>query len=869
MKSSLIRSTFLDFMSSKAHRKVSSAPMVIQNDPTLMFTNAGMNQFKDIFLGNSEVKDPRVANSQKCLRVSGKHNDLEEVGVDTYHHTMFEMLGNWSFGDYFKKEAIDWAWELLTDVYGIDKGRLYITVFGGDEQDGLGADEEARKFWQEHIADERILDFDRKDNFWEMGETGPCGPCSEIHVDLRSDEERAKVDGATLVNLDDPLVIEIWNLVFMEFNRKSDRSLHALPHKHIDTGMGFERLATVLQGKSSNYDTDIFQPLIQAIEKRSGFKYGASDSQQDIALRVIADHVRAVSFSIADGQLPSNTGAGYVIRRILRRAIRYAYSFLDMRESFIYELVAVLREQMGGHFAELQSQGDLIARVIKEEEESFLRTLSRGIDRLEGIVKDSTGVVTGEKVFELYDTYGFPVDLTALILREKGMELDEEGFQVELEKQKARSRKDAASVTGDWVQLKHDEVEEFVGYDQLEAEVHITRYRELEMKGKNVFQLVFNFTPFYAEGGGQVGDTGTISHGDEVIRIRDTKKENNVIVHFADQLPSDVNASFKAQVDESKRRSTERNHSVTHLLHKALREILGDHVQQKGSLVHPDYLRFDFSHFSKVESEDLRKIENRVNELIMADDHLEEHRAMPVNEALEQGAMALFGEKYGDVVRTIRFGESMELCGGTHVPSTGSIGLFKLTTETAVASGIRRIEAKTAAGAMQVMHDAEDLIAASKDLLKNPSDLPKAIKDLLQKNQDLSKELESMNSLKVEGLFKEMKSSVEEVNGVKSLVKEVALDAKGVKDLVYRLRDSEDSLFMVFAYGGGDKAGLTVAMTDDLVKEKDWNAGKLIRDWSKEIQGGGGGQAFFATAGGKNPAGIPAALAKVKAFLKA
>ncbi len=842
--------------------------MVIKNDPTLMFTNAGMNQFKDIFLGNAEVKDKCVANSQKCLRVSGKHNDLEEVGVDTYHHTMFEMLGNWSFGDYFKQEAIDWAWELLTDVYGIDEGRLYITVFGGDDADGLSADLEARGFWQKHISNNRILDFDKKDNFWEMGDTGPCGPCSEIHVDLRSDEERAKVDGATLVNLDDPLVIEIWNLVFMEFNRKQDRSLHALPHKHIDTGMGFERLATVLQGKASNYDTDIFQPLIQAIEKRSRVKYEASDSQKDIALRVISDHVRAVSFSIADGQLPSNTGAGYVIRRILRRAIRYAYSFLDMKEPFIHELVKVLQDQMGEHFVELKSQGGLISRVIKEEEESFLRTLSRGIDRLEGIVKESSGTVSGEKVFELYDTYGFPVDLTALILREKGMDLDEEGFKVELEKQKARSRKDAASVTGDWVVLKQDEIEEFVGYDQLQADVFLTRYREVEQKGKSVYQLVFNYTPFYPEGGGQIGDTGSITAGSDVLEISDTKKENNVIIHFADRLPEDLNASFNAQVDACKRKSTERNHTVTHLLHRALREVLGDHVQQKGSLVHPDYLRFDFSHFSKVEAEELKTIENRVNGLIMADDQLEEHRNMPVNEALEQGAMALFGEKYGDVVRAIRFGESMELCGGTHVPRTGTIGLFKITTETAVASGIRRIEAKTAEAAMEVMHSAEDLISEAKDLLKNPADLPKAIKDLLQKNQDLTKELEGMNSLKVEGLFKEMKSSVEEVNGVRTLVKEVALDAKGVKDLVYRLRDSEGSLFMVFGYGSGDKAGLTIAMTDDLVKEKEWNAGQLIRDWSKEIQGGGGGQAFFATAGGKNPAGISAALQKAMDFLK-
>ncbi|NND95544.1 MAG: alanine--tRNA ligase [Flavobacteriales bacterium] len=867
MKSVEIRQAFLDFMKSRSHRIVDSAPMVIKNDPTLMFTNAGMNQFKDIFLGNSEAKDKRVANSQKCLRVSGKHNDLEEVGVDTYHHTMFEMLGNWSFGDYFKEEAINWAWELLTDVYGIQKDRLYITVFGGDEEDGLKADLEAREYWQKHIQNERILDFDKKDNFWEMGETGPCGPCSEIHVDLRSDEEREKVDGATLVNLDDPLVIEIWNLVFMEFNRRSDSSLHPLPYKHIDTGMGFERLATVLQSKSSNYDTDIFQPLIQAIEKRSGVRYRRGDSQEDIALRVISDHVRAVSFSIADGQLPSNTGAGYVIRRILRRAIRYAYSFLNMKEPFIFDLVSVLQSQMGTHFKELQAQGELIARVIKEEEESFLRTLSRGIDRLESIVKEGGKTVTGEKAFELYDTYGFPVDLTALILREKGMDLDEEGFQAELEKQKARSRKDASSVTSDWIVLKNDDVEEFVGYDRLAADIHITRYREVEQKGKKVYQLVFNYTPFYPEGGGQVGDTGRISAGSESIQILDTKKENNLIIHFADRLPIDLKVNFKAEVDAEKRKRTERNHTVTHLLHKALREILGEHVQQKGSLVHPDYLRFDFSHFSKVESDELRKIELRVNELIMADDHLDENRNIPLQEALDQGAMALFGEKYGDTVRAIRFGESIELCGGTHVPSTGTIGLFKITTETAVASGIRRIEAKTAEAAMSEVHTSEDIVREAKEMLKNP-DLGKAIKDLIAKNQELNKELEALNSFKVEGLFKDLKSQIVNVNGVLSLLKQVDLDAQGVKDLVYRLRDSEESLFMVFGYGSGSKAGLTVAMTDDLMKEKGWNAGQLIRDWAKEIEGGGGGQPFFATAGGKKPAGIPSALSKAQDFLK-
>ncbi len=867
MKSAEIRQTFLDFFKSKSHHIVPSAPMVIKNDPTLMFTNAGMNQFKDLFLGNSEIKEPRIADSQKCLRVSGKHNDLEEVGVDTYHHTMFEMLGNWSFGDYFKQEAIDWAWELLTEVYGIDKDRLYISVFEGDESEGLEPDSEAREIWAKHVPQERILDFDKKDNFWEMGDTGPCGPCSEIHVDMRSDEARAEVDGASLVNMDDPLVVEIWNLVFMEFNRKADGSLVALPHKHIDTGMGFERLACALQGKSSNYDTDIFQPLIQAIEKRSGVNYARSDSKQDIALRVIADHVRAVSFSIADGQLPSNTGAGYVIRRILRRAIRYAYSFLDMRDPFIYELAAVLAQEMGDHFNELRSQADLIGKVIKEEEESFLRTLSKGIARLEVISSESEGTVAGDKVFELFDTYGFPVDLTALILSEKGRDLDEVGFNKELEKQKARSRKDAASVTGDWVILREDEVEEFIGYDQLHGELSITRYREVEQKKKKIYQLVFNYTPFYPEGGGQVGDTGVIEAEGKLVHIIDTKKENNLIIHFTSELPSDLEATFSARVDEKKRRDTERNHTVTHLLHKALREILGEHVQQKGSLVHPDYLRFDFSHYSKVEQEELRRIEQRVNELIMSDDHLKEHRNIPVQEALDAGAIALFGEKYGDVVRMIEFGDSKELCGGTHVPSTGTIGLFRIKSESSVASGVRRIEAHTAAAAFAEVYHSDDVMTEVKELLKVPTGVAKAVKDLIEKNQALTKEVEEMNSFKVEGLFKELKAEITDVKGLPVLLKEVSLDAANVKDLVYRLRDSEKSLFMVFGYGAGDKAGLSVAMTDDLVKEKGWNAGQLIRDWAKEIEGGGGGQPFFATAGGKNPNGIQAALEKAREFL--
>lgn len=652
MTSIEIRQAYLDFMKTKGHHIVDSAPMVVKNDPTLMFTNAGMNQFKDLFLGNSQVKWSRIANSQKCLRVSGKHNDLEEVGVDTYHHTMFEMLGNWSFGDYFKKESIEWAWELLTEVYGIDKDRLYVTIFGGDEQDGLAADEEAKEFWKAIVPEDRIIACSKKDNFWEMGDTGPCGPCSEIHVDLRDEDERKEVDGASLVNQDDPRVMEIWNLVFMEFNRKSDGSLSSLPAKHIDTGMGFERVTAALQGKRSNYDTDIFQPTIQAIEKLTSLKYTGSDSKSDIAMRVISDHIRAVSFSIADGQLPSNTGAGYVIRRILRRAIRYAYSFLDVKEAFIYQLIPVLVKQMGGHFKELAAQADLITRVIKEEEDSFLRTLSKGINRLENIASESKKSVSGDKVFELYDTYGFPVDLTALILREKGLEMDEKGFHAELEKQKARSRKDANSVTGDWVVLREDEVEEFVGYDHLQSTVHVTRYRKVEQKGKALYQVVLDNTPFYPEGGGQVGDTGTIIFdGGEVMKVMDTKKENNLILHFSNTMPTGIESSAIAQVNENSRAATEKNHSVTHLLHRALREILGEHVQQKGSLVNPDYLRFDFSHFSKVEAEEMRKIEIRVNELIRQDDALVENRSMSIKDAIDQGAIALFGEKYGDVVR--------------------------------------------------------------------------------------------------------------------------------------------------------------------------------------------------------------------------
>ena len=831
MTSSEIRQAYLDFMKTKGHHIVPSAPMVIKNDPTLMFTNAGMNQFKDLFLGNSPVKWSRIANSQKCLRVSGKHNDLEEVGVDTYHHTMFEMLGNWSFGDYFKKESIEWAWELLTEVYGLEKDRLYVTIFGGDTEDGLEVDTEAKEIWKSIVQEDRIIACSKKDNFWEMGDTGPCGPCSEIHVDLRDNEERKKVDGATLVNKDDPRVMEIWNLVFMEFNRKSDGTLTPLPAKHIDTGMGFERLTAALQGKRSNYDSDIFQPTIKAIEKLTETTYKGSDAKSDIAMRVISDHIRAVSFSIADGQLPSNTGAGYVIRRILRRAIRYAYSFLDVKDPFIFQLIPVLVKQMGSHFTELAAQEELITRVIKEEEDSFLRTLSKGIDRLEIIASESKGSVSGDKVFELYDTYGFPVDLTALILREKNLNMDEEGFKKELEKQKARSRKDASSVTGDWVILMADEVEEFIGYDHLESSVHVTRYRKLEQKGKEVFQIVLDHTPFYPEGGGQVGDTGILLfEGGEKMKVTDTKKENNLILHFSTSLPKAIDKAAVAKVDVLKRGLTEKNHSVTHLLHKALREVLGTHVQQKGSLVHPDYLRFDFSHFSKVEASDLKKVEIRVNELIRQDDALEENRAMSIQDAMDQGAMALFGEKYGDVVRTIRFGESVELCGGTHVKRTGQIGWFKISSESAVASGIRRIEAKTSEGAMHEIYDQLEVLDDVKDILKNPADLKKAILDLLAEKQALTKQMESHEAEKLKAIYAELVDKMDSGKGMSSLVLQVDVDSKGIKDLIFRLKDAKTDSFIVLASESEGKVGLAIGIGEDLLKAKGWDAGKLIRD---------------------------------------
>ena len=879
MTSKEIRQKFLDFFASKNHKIVESSPMVVKDDPTLMFNNAGMNQFKDIFLGNSTPKDVRVANSQKCLRVSGKHNDLEEVGVDTYHHTMFEMLGNWSFGDYFKKEAIEWAWELLTSVYGLDKDRLYITVFEGDKEDGTDKDQEAYDIWNSIIPAEYILECDKKDNFWEMGETGPCGPCSEIHIDLRSDDERKKTPGIELVNMDHPQVIEIWNLVFMQYNRMSDRSLVPLKNKHIDTGMGFERLAVALQGKTSNYDTDVFSPLLNKIEDLSGLKYRPENEEKhkqalmvNVAMRVISDHVRAIAFSIADGQLPSNTGAGYVIRRILRRAVRYGYQSLELKEPFMYRLVPVLANQMGDAFPELANQKVLIEKVIKEEETSFFRTLELGLKRIDQICiklnSEKKNVVSGTEVFELYDTFGFPVDLTNLIAEGYKMTIDEVSFNEELEKQKSRSRKDAETETGDWVLLKEDDKEEFVGYDFTESEVYITRYRKVVVKEKGVYQLVFNFTPFYAEGGGQVGDRGYIEANGTKTSIFDTKKENNLIIHFTNELPADTSSNFKAVVDTNKRTLTANNHTATHLMHEALREVLGTHVEQKGSLVNEKYLRFDFSHFSKVTNEEIAKVEALVNQRIRQNFSLEEQRTVPVNKAKEMGAMMLFGEKYGDVVRVIKFGTSIELCGGIHVENTSQIGSFKITTESSIAAGIRRIEAITSIAADKHLQSQLDLIDEVRNLLKGPKDIKKAISDLLGQNSKLNKEIELLKKDKAGDVKKELLDAIEPINGVNFLAKQVDLDSGAIKDLAFQLKGEVDDLFMILGAETDGKVVITIALSDSLVKGKDLHAGNMIRELAKEIGGGGGGQPNFATAGGKNASGIPNALEKAKEYIR-
>ena len=864
MKSKEIRNKFLDFFKSKNHNILPSASMVVKDDPTLMFTNAGMNQFKDYFLGNSNSKYPRACDTQKCLRVSGKHNDLEEVGYDTYHHTMFEMLGNWSFGDYFKKDAIEWAWELLTEVYQIDKDRLYVSVFEGSKEDNLQKDNEAFDIWSTLIDSSRIIDGNKKDNFWEMGDVGPCGPCSEIHIDIRSDEERSKVDGKSLVNAEHPQVIEIWNLVFVKYNRKSDGSLEKLPQTHVDTGMGFERLCMVLQGVQSNYDTDIFQPLIQKIASLSNKTYGKNE-KDDIAMRVIADHLRAVSFSIADGQLPSNTGAGYVIRRILRRAVRYAFTFLDAKEPFMYQLVEVLVQNMGGHFEELNSQFELIQKVIQEEENSFLKTLDMGIARFESLEVNNDSL-SGKDAFELYDTYGFPIDLTQLLAQEKGFKVNIDEFNSFLEEQKNRSRQASSLETEDWVVIYEDEVEEFVGYDQTESKVMIVRHRKVKQKGDEFYQLVFNLTPFYPEGGGQVGDTGIISSDNETIEILDTKKENNLILHLCAELPKNTSVKFVAKVDIDKRNRTANNHTATHLLHETLREVLGDHVSQKGSLVNAEYLRFDFSHFSKVSSKELKLIEDKVNHKIRQNLLLEEYRNLPIEKAKEMGAMALFGEKYGDVVRVIKFGKSAELCGGIHVPSTSHIGLFKIVSESAVSSGIRRVEAISAEQAMSFYEDRLSMINELETMLKT-KDVLKSIRQLLEENKQLNKKITQLNTSRAGDLKTDLLKDAKEINGVDFIAKLVELDAKAIKNLAFELTKSNDNLLLVLASQTDGKVTLTIALSEKLSQAKGLHAGNLIRELAHEIKGGGGGQAFFATAGGKDASGIPTVFQKAEDYL--
>ena len=845
-----------------------------------------MAPFKDLFLGNAPIKYSRIADTQKCLRVSGKHNDLEEVGVDTYHHTMFEMLGNWSFGDYFKKDAITWAWELLTEVYKIDKSRLYVTVFEGSVEDGLGFDQEAYDIWKQFIPEERILRGNKKDNFWEMGDMGPCGPCSEIHYDGRTEEEIAKVSGALRVNNDDPQVIEVWNNVFMEFNRKADGSLEKLPAQHVDTGMGFERLVRVLQNKQSNYDTDVFSPLLSKIEELSSHRYKPQDEENhkkqliiNIAMRVIADHIRAISFSIADGQLPSNTGAGYVIRRILRRAIRYGYQSLNMKEPFMYRLVPVLAHQMGQAFPELVSQKLLIEKVIKEEEISFFRTLENGLKRIDqvciNVANDKKKVVDGATVFELYDTYGFPVDLTSLIARGYELSIDEAGFQQELEKQKKRSREASVIETDDWLEVESQESRSkkqdviFVGYKQLEQECNIIKYRKVKAKGKEQFQLVLDKTPFYAESGGQVGDTGILQSVNETINITDTKKENGIIIHFADKLPENFTHTFTAKVNVEKRHLTENNHSTTHLMHAALRSVLGTHVEQKGSLVNEDYLRFDFSHFSKVTDEEIAQIETIVNQKIR-ENIASDIKEMPIEEARKTGAMALFGEKYGDTVRVVTFDKnySIELCGGTHVAATGQIGVFKIISEGAVAAGIRRIEAITSVKAEAFFNEQSHLINEVKVLLKNSKDVVKSVQGLMDENATLQKQIEQMLREKAKGLKAELLTKKQTVSGIHFIAERIELDsADAIKDLSFELRNQIDNLFMVLGAEVKGKPTLSVIISDNLVKEKNMNASTIVRELGKEIQGGGGGQAFYATAGGTNIQGISAALEKAKSFI--
>lgn len=882
MKSQDIRKKFLDFFESKGHLIVPSAPIVLKDDPTLMFNNSGMAQFKEYFLGNAVPKATRIADTQKCLRVSGKHNDLEDVGFDTYHHTMFEMLGNWSFGDYFKKEAIAWAWEFLTEVLKIDKDRLYVSVFEGNEAENVPFDQEAWDLWKQFVAEDRIILGNKKDNFWEMGDQGPCGPCSEIHVDLRPDNERAEVSGRSLVNADHPQVVEIWNNVFMEFNRKADGSLEKLPAKHVDTGMGFERLCMAMQNVTSNYDTDVFTPLIAKVEEITELKYTTNDvilndseeSQEqnkiNIAIRVIVDHVRAVAFAIADGQLPSNNGAGYVIRRILRRAIRYGFTFLGTKEPFIYQLVDVLSVQMGAFFPEIVTQKELVKNVIREEEVSFLRTLDQGLHLLDSVIEKTEGkIVDGAKAFELYDTFGFPIDLTALILREKGYDLDEVGFEAALKAQKDRSRAASEISKDDWKVLIEGNIETFEGYDKVENEVKITRIRKVESKKDGtLYQIVLDHTPFYPEGGGQVGDKGNLISANETIDIFDTKKENNLILHFAKQLPGNLEANFVAKVNTDLRNAASKNHSATHLLHQALRSVLGTHVEQKGSLVAPNYLRFDFSHFAKVTDEELQQVEAFVNARIADQLPLIERRSIPFQQALDEGAMALFGEKYGDEVRAIKFGESMELCGGIHVQNTADIWAFKIVSESAVAAGIRRIEAITGDAVRSFYQNQEATLKEIKETLKNPQDALKAVHSLQDENTKLKKQVEQLLKEKAKSLKGDLLNEVQEINGVKFLAKQVDLDATGAKDLAYEIGGTANNFFILFGTVNEGKPMLTAYVSKEIVETKGLNAGQIVRELGKYIQGGGGGQAFFATAGGKNADGIKDAIANAVNFVK-
>ncbi len=871
MKSEKIRQLFFDFFESKGHFVTKSAPMVVKNDPTLMFTNAGMNQFKDIFLGNINPKNTRVVNTQKCLRVSGKHNDLEEVGHDTYHHTMFEMLGNWSFGDYFKKEAIQWAWELITNEFNIDGKRLYVTVFEGDKANGLTPDNEAYNIWKSIVPESRILYGSKKDNFWEMGDVGPCGPCSEIHVDIRDDKSRTEINGKELVNKDHPGVIEIWNLVFIEFNRKADGSLLPLPAKHVDTGMGLERLCMVMQGKNSNYDTDLFRPYIEKLSEITSKPYG-KNNEVDIAMRVIADHLRAVAFAIAEGELPSNTGAGYVIRRILRRAIRYGYTFLGMSEPFVYELVPSFINKMGGFFPELPAQQELIKKVINQEEQVFLRTLSIGIQKFDNYLKKElkNNTVDGKFAFELFDTYGFPIDLTVLMAREKGLKVDMEGFYANMKKQKERSRADGIKQSVDWIEMKPNvKNTKFIGYDTIESEAEIVKYREVKSKGKSLYHIVLDKTPFYAESGGQVGDRGVLASESGEIKIIDTQKENELTIHIAEKLPETVAGKIIAKVDKNKRLLTANNHSATHLMHSALREVIGSHAQQKGSLVDEKRLRFDFAHFEKVTTEQIIKIEETVNKKIRQNIPVEEHREISLEKAKDMGATALFGEKYDDLARVVSFDSkfSTELCGGTHVARTGQIGLFKIVSEAAIAAGIRRIEAVTGHEAEKFVNNKLNLIDQVNQILKYPKNIKQAVKQLAEQNENLKKEVETLQKIRADQIKQELINKQEKLENINFIGAKVDIDPKIAKDIAFELKQKVDSMFLVLAYQHNEKAGITVMLSENIVKSKNIHAGDIVKKLAKEINGGGGGQAFFATAGGKNPQNLDKVISKAREMI--